>query len=137
MSTRYSIDPERHLILTVFDGDVSDADLRAHVDSLEADLRFDRTMAELVDLRGVTSSSVTNDAIREVAAAPPHALSARRAFVAPTDLLYGLSRMYQSYWNRGHLDQAAVFRSLEPALRWVGLTDTPAIPLGEENRLEH
>jgi hypothetical protein len=134
MSTRYSIDPQRHLVLTVFEGDVSDTDLRAHVEALEADARFDREMAELVDMSRVTRASVTSDGIRAVASAPVHALNARRAFVAPTDLLYGLSRMYQSYWSRGHDDEVAIFRSVEPALQWLGVGPPPSA-LGDENRV--
>ena len=136
MSTRYSIDPQRHLVLTVFDGDVSDADARAHVEALDADPQFDRKMSELVDLRGVTSTSVTSAGIRGAASAPVHALSARRAFVAPTDLLYGLARMYQGYWNQGYDDEVAIFRSVEPALQWLGMTDPPALAFGDEHRVD-
>ena len=126
MSTRYSIDPQRHLVLAVFDGDVSDADLRAHVDALEADPQFDRGMSELVDMSRVTGVSVTSDGIRAAASAPVHALHARRAFVAPTDLLYGLARMYQGYWSQGLDHEVAIFRAVEPALQWLGVTDTPS-----------
>jgi hypothetical protein len=136
MPTRYSIDPQRHLVLTVFDGDVSDADLRAHVDALDADPQFDRKMSELVDLRGVTSTSLTSTGIRAVASAPVHALRARRAFVAPSDLLYGLARMYQGYWNQGYDDEVAIFRSVEPALQWLGVTDAPSPPLADEERVD-
>jgi hypothetical protein len=119
MSTHYSIDPQRALVLTVFEGNATDEDLLAHVRALEADPRFDRRMAELIDLSGVTTSTVTSAGVRMTASSPVHALTARRAFVAPTDLLFGLTRMYQSYWTQGQDAEVEIFRAVEPALEWL------------------
>ena len=125
MPTSYTIDTARNVIYTMFSGTTSDLDLVAHVSALQSDPRFSPDMAELVDLSGITRADVTSSGIRTVARTPVHARTARRAFVAPTDLLFGLTRMYQSYWNDGAEDRLAVFRAREPALEWLGLSDGP------------
>jgi hypothetical protein len=127
MPTCYSIDLEHRVVLTIIDGDATDADLTEHVRALHADPQFSPEMAELVDLSGVTQIYVTTAGIRTVAQSAVHARLARRAFIAPTDVLFGLSRMYQSFWNDGAPDELKVFRTRQPALEWVGLAD--ALPL--------
>jgi hypothetical protein len=116
------------VVYAVFSGDVSDADFLEHLRSLYADPRFDTSMPELVDLREVTSVSLSPDMISSSARSPLHSPYARRAVVAPTDVLFGLARMYESY--RGGLGegQFRVFRTLLPALKWVGLAHAPEPP---------
>lgn len=123
MPTSYTIDSARNLVYTMFSGATSDLDLIAHISALQADPRFRPDMAELVDLSAITRADVTSSGIRSVARTPLHARTARRAFVAPTDVLFGLTRMYQSYWNDGAEDRLAIFRAREPALEWLGLSD--------------
>jgi hypothetical protein len=63
----------------------------------------------------------------------------RFAIVAPGDLAFGLGRMFQAYrsLNSWSTKTVAVFRSLEDALRWLGLDRAwpeavPAPPTGPE-----
>ena len=85
-------------------------------------------MAELVDLREVTDVSLSPDTIHSSARWELHAAQARRAVVAPTDVLFGLARMYQSYVGEPAESQFRVFRTLAPALAWVGLEVPPTTP---------
>jgi hypothetical protein len=124
----HSIDTQLPLVYTVFSGDVNNADFVEHLRSLRADPRFDSSMPELVDLRGVTAVSVTSAMIPASARWPLHSPYARRAVVAPTDLLYGLARMYQSYRDDTGQAQLQIFRTLPPALEWLGLTEAPSPP---------
>jgi hypothetical protein len=121
----YSIDMQHPLVYTVFSGEVTDADLLEHLRSLYADPRFDSAMPELVDLREVTGVSVSPDMIPSSARWPLHWPSAQRAVVAPTDLLFGLSRMYESYRGEAGDGQFKVFRAFPPALEWLGLSQAP------------
>ena len=125
MPTRYTIDPDRHIVYTTFSGDASDRDLLAHVLALEADPQFRPDMAELVDLTGVTRAHVTSSGIRAAAQSLVHARMARRAFIAPSDALFGLTRMYQSYWNNGSDDRLTIFRDRTAALEWLGVANAP------------
>src|SRR4051812_28228342 len=111
MPTSYAIDPGQHIVYTKFSGEATDRDLMTHIVALEADPRFSPDMAELVDLTGVTHADVSSYGIRSAARSPVHARLARRAFIAPSDALFGLSRMYQSYWNDGGEDRLAIFRA--------------------------
>lgn len=125
MPVSYSIDMRHPVVYTVFSGDVSDADFVEHLRLLHADARFNPSMAELVDLREVTEVSLSPEMISSSARWALHSPFARRAVVAPSHFLFGLSRMYESY--RGELGESEfkVFRTLAPALTWLGLTEAP------------
>jgi hypothetical protein len=127
MSASYNIDPVHRFVYTKLGGHVSDADLVEHQRALLADPRFDSSFCELVDLRDVTEVSVKSRMVKESAMWPLHAIKARRAIVAPSDVLFGLSRMYQLY--RGEVGEAhlGVFRTLEPALEWLGIDPQSAL----------
>lgn len=64
---------------------------------------------------------VTLDGIRTAGAVNPYGAGARRAAVASRDLIYGMSRMYQLSRPPSD-DELEVFRELDPALAWLGLT---------------
>jgi hypothetical protein len=128
MPVSYSIDTEHPLVYTRFSGNVSDADFLEHLKSLYEDQRFDSSMPELVDLRDVTDVSLSPDMIASSARWPLHAPNARRAVVAPSDFLFGLSRMYESYRGEAGADQFRIFRTLPPALEWLGLSTEPPQP---------
>ena len=125
MPVRYSIDPGLQLVRTVFSGELTDADLREHVRSLHADPAFNAKMRELVDLTGVTRATVTADGVATIAASLVHSPHARRALVASTDEVFGLSRMYQLYRDRIGAEELQVFRESVPALEWLGLDSPP------------
>ena len=128
MSVRHAVDIHRDLVLTVYRDDLSDDDLRAHLIELRAHPHFHRLMRELVDLRGVTTVSVSSAMVSESARWLLHAPEARRALVAPTDLLFGLWRMYQTNLGEVGSSQLGVFRDLPPALRWIGLSSEAELP---------
>jgi hypothetical protein len=128
MSVHHAIDEERKIVLTVFRGDLTDADLRAHQLALSANPRFHPSMRELVDLRAVTDVSVSSAILNASAGWPLHAPEARRALVAPTDLLFGLFRMYQTHLGEVGASQLGVFRELGQALQWLGLSSEDELP---------
>jgi hypothetical protein len=128
MSVLHAIDEQRDLVLTVFRDDLSDDDLRAHVLALRANPHFHKWMRELIDLRAVTRVSVSSAMLSESARWLLHAPEARRALVAPTDLLFGLWRMYQTNLGEVGSSQLGVFRDLQSALRWIGLSSEAELP---------
>jgi hypothetical protein len=128
MSVLHAIDEQRDLVLTVFRDDLSDDVLRAHLLELRANPHFHKWMRELIDLRAVTNVSVSSAMLSESARCMLHAPEARRALVAPTDLLFGLSRMYQTNLGEVGSSQLGVFRDLQPALQWIGLSSEAELP---------
>jgi hypothetical protein len=130
MPVRHAIDDERALLHTVFQGEFTDDDIRAHLAELRANPRFHRWMRELVDLREVNEVSVSSRLLSASAHWLLHAPEARRAALAPTDLLFGLARMYQTHLSEIGASQFGVFRELEPALQWLGLRDEDELPSG-------
>lgn len=130
MPVRHAIDDERDLLHTVFAGEFTDDDIRAHFMALRANPRFHRMMRELVDLRGVTDVLVSSATLNASAHWLLYAPEARRAVLAPTDLLFGLARMYQTHLGEVGASQFGPFRELAPALRWLGLSDEGELPSG-------
>ena len=49
------------------------------------------------------------------------------AIVAPQDLAFGIGRMFESYreLDERSTKQVAVFRSMQPALAWLGIDSPP------------
>jgi hypothetical protein len=90
---------------------------------------------ELVDITDVTDVSLPSaQGIQEIASVAARmdvaAAASRFAIVAPTDLVYGLGRMFKVYREadgRGS-KEVGVFRTLEEALIFLGLTQLPALP---------
>lgn len=78
---------------------------------------------DLVDLSGVTQVGVTRGGLRQLAdLLAPRAAAGRRArlaIVAPRDLLYGVSRMFQLMLGDAADAQVAVFRRLDDASSWL------------------
>lgn len=120
MPIHHSIDDDPpYLIRTVFSGDVSDADVTAHHRALAADPRFESSLAELVDLSNVSDFFVTSHGMAQSAHSGLHNPIARRAFIAPTDAVFGMARMYQSFYDEYGGAQLAVYRSRSAALAWL------------------
>ena len=86
---------------------------------LAADPLFDPAFDQLFDLGGVTDFKLPEDYIRGGATRSVFAPESRRVLVAPTDLAYGLARMFAA-WNGGAKEAGfRVFRKKEEAVRWL------------------
>ena len=86
---------------------------------------------ELLDLSAVEQIDLTStDSIEEFARLAVSmdipATATRFAIVAPTDLMFGLGRMYEAYRNRNEQStkQARVFRSRSEALAWLAVSSS-------------
>ena len=73
----------------------------------------------------MTTLGVTSEGVRRAAKNNPWGSDARRAFVAPLDETLGMIRMFGIYMN-ADTSQFQIFRTLEPAMEWIGLD--PATP---------
>ena len=124
MSTSYTID-ERQALVRVHARDVfTSADLRDHYHELVADARFQPSYSHLTNLAGVTDCVVESCVIAEVASWPVSTAGTRRAIVAPSDLAFGLSRMFSLHAEQVG-QNVVVFRTEAAAVEWL---NSPAVP---------
>jgi hypothetical protein len=80
----------------------------------------------LVDLTAVTRLEVSNQELQSIVAIDGLNLKrtnlTRATIAAPTDLTYGVSRMYRGYSRTSSL-KVEVFRTLEAAKKWLYSTE--------------
>jgi hypothetical protein len=117
---RYLLDPERRLVRVRGWGVISTADLQDFTSRLMADPRFDGDYRSLTDLSEATGVSVDDTEFKATAWIPLYDAGARRAIVAPSDLMYGIGRTYAAHAERVG-ETVRVFRALEEAEAWLEL----------------
>ena len=100
---------------------LSDAELFAHARALKQDPRFSPTSRQLLDFSDVTSLFVTADGVRTMVGLNPWGRGSRRAAIAPSDLAFGLARMYEALTQLEH-GEFQVFRTMNEGMGWLGLT---------------
>jgi hypothetical protein len=115
----YKIDKERRLVMSTGYGVVTNADLLDHQNKLIADPDFDPTYSQLADFAHVTKVEVTAADIHRMAERDVFAPDARRAFVVPDDMAYGMVRMFEMLREAKGENGIRVFRTLEEGLGWV------------------
>ena len=119
MPAFYKIDKERRLVLSTASGVFSRTDAQGHMERLVKDPDFDPSFSQISDFTQVTEFSISVEEIQELARRSVFSPQSRRAFIAPTDLAYGLGRMYEMLReNEGEMG-IRIFRTLEDALDWV------------------
>lgn len=121
MGTDYKIDADRQIIFSRAAGKLTGEDLRGHQQRLRSDPGFDRHFDQLWNFLDVEAIDVSTATVRELASARSFDPGARRAFVVSSDFAYGLMRMFQQLHD-GAPEELRLFRSLEEAEAWLGLT---------------
>lgn len=88
---------------------------------LGMDLQFDR----LIDARGVTAWDFTTYEAFDAAQMAPESPGIRRAIVCKQDVGVGLSNAFRAALEgrQGH-GETRIFRTLEDAVRWLGISGT-------------
>jgi hypothetical protein len=107
---------------------LTDDEILAHVRALRGDARFQPAFQQIIDFRNLSEIKLSPGGIRAVADRNPFAADARRSIVVSSDEAFGLARMYVSYTEIPD-SRIRIYRSLVPALEWVGLdaaTEWPA-----------
>jgi hypothetical protein len=119
MKFERSIDAEARIVVLRVDGDLGDPDLLTLADALEQDPQVQTDFSLLIDLREANGREVTSAGVQALAA---RSLvldrSSRRAVVVPSNLGFGMARMYEMLSDRRG-GSARVFRSYSEALRWL------------------
>ena len=118
MPVYYQIDKPARIVHAEAYGKVTDAEVLAYQRRLRADPDFDSSYRELFDFTAVTPFWITPNGIRVFATNSPWEDGARRAFVARSDLAYGMLRMFQSLLELRD-EQVSVFRTAKEAWLWL------------------
>lgn len=123
----FACDAASNRRIATFRGAVGDRDLFDAYESLLNDATYDPSLDDLIDLRAVTQMGVTGPGLHRLIAMYDQRESVghqtRCAIVAPTDVLYGVSRMFQSLRGAETPDEIEIFRSLDEALVWLARCD--------------
>jgi hypothetical protein len=125
MPFAYRVDHDARLVLAVGSGVITDADVFAY----QKDVWSRPDVAgydELIDMSLVTEIVVpSSDRVRDLAALSAtmddKSMTSKFAIVAPTDVAFGLGRMYQSYraLDRRSTKEVGVFRTMREALEFL------------------
>ena len=126
------IDPQRRLISTRATGVVDRQGAQNHRAQIVANPLFDSSFSQLIDLRAVERIDLSTDDIVRLASESILAAPARQAIVAPTDAMFGVSRMYYAYrcQDPNHAD-IVVCRTIGEAYARLGMGapfDSPRSP---------
>jgi len=103
-------------------GEITRTEVMATRSEVANDARLRPEFSELIDLTGLTSvDAITTDDVRAIASAEIDSV-ARRAFVTPDPVAFGLARMFGSLREvkKAH-DDVAVFHTIAEARDWLGL----------------
>ena len=119
MSGSYHIDRDLQLLIVEIAGETCFAEVESVVGliSREVHEQFD----VLVDLSGITSSTVTPGQMKDLARDRRHENSVQIAFVAVRPDVYGRARAYQQvYEAQSGGSNVGVFHTKNDALEWLG-----------------
>jgi hypothetical protein len=121
MPISYTIVPASRLVYSSAWGVLTDSMLRDLGQALKGDSRFDPTYALLADFCPRSEMQLTAQGVASTASQSAFDSDARQALVGPTDVLFGLCRMYQIRRDQAGASEVRVFRAREPAVAWLGL----------------
>jgi hypothetical protein len=133
MPYRFDFEYTHHVLCCTFKGRITDRDLRQfHHDARRVVQRIDPHVA-IVNFRPVTAFDVSSGAMRSLARSEPLMPDKTRPrfIVAPADLTFGMSRMYQIVGEITRPDLHVV-RTRQEALSAIGLEDTKFQKIPEE-----
>jgi hypothetical protein len=122
MGVSYAIDRERHIVRSHGSGVLTLRCIQEFYSSLKADLAFESTYSCLGDLRAISEVAITASQIAASASLSIFAPGTRRAFIATSDVVYGVLRAYAAY-NGIEGQEVRVFRDLVAAELWLETGD--------------
>ena len=132
MPIEYTIDHDRRLVTAKGKGTLTDEDVFGYQRDVWSRPDVDG-YSELVDMSQVDSIDLPSvDRVRELASVSAgmdsRSSASRFAIVAPTEIAFGLGRMYEAYRNLDDRStkEVGVFRSRQEALAFLGIQEGSA-----------
>jgi len=124
MPVRSTIYKDQRLVVTIEEGRVTFADMRANGERLLNDPDFDPEFNQLSDATLATGTDLSPNNLGMLYDRKVFSNTARRAVIAPNDFTYGMARMLQTFVelskNGPHVE---VFRDRASALKWLGVSE--------------
>ncbi len=119
--------PEVNLVICVHIGNRPDDEFLAAYKGMYKNDLYNISMNRLVDFRQALSSSRSSSALKELARFVDIQFAGTNAHpkvavIAPGDLSFGISRMYEAFSDTAPWD-LVVFRAVDAALAWLGLPE--------------
>jgi hypothetical protein len=121
MSVSVRIQRQACLVCTRFSGRVTDDDVRQQIKLIAEGAPYDGKYFAITDFTHVERFDVTTEMIRSVASQPSPLASAKRVIVAPGDVQYGVSRMFQALSHDTRPD-ITVVRSMAEACTLLNIS---------------
>lgn len=121
MPSDFHIDTVHHVVFSRGTGVLTHSDYLKHMVLLQEDPRFEASFDQVVDCRSVETMAFTSAEIQDLGARSAFSATSRRAFVASSDIQFGMSRMLAAYREIKDGQTIMVFRDMAGALNWLGL----------------
>jgi len=121
MPVHVDVDRDRKLVVTSYSGEVNDADVARQIAEIKCNAPYDAEYSAITDFTAVTQFNISLDQIRRVAETESPLSKSKRVMVAPSDVAYGTSRMFQTLASntRPHI---TVVRALAEAYQVLGIS---------------
>jgi len=133
MPCSFDFDPANRILRIRMEGILTKAAITEYYRLLRLHDAAIAPRAGILDLSGITSVDLTSRSISELAILPPAFAdeSRPRIVVAPTDHVYGMSRMFQALGEKTR-PNLHVVRSLEDAYVVLGISNPRFEPISLE-----
>jgi hypothetical protein len=132
MPIEIRVDSAERVRYSCVTGIVTDAEVLDAYERVVEDPDFDPTLDVIADMTGAIRIDVTANRVRELAErrarnARLNAARPRVAIVAPSDVMFGIARMYESSGPRDDGSRRyLVCRTMEEARAWLSLPERSA-----------
>ena len=121
MPLNYRIDAERRLVVTTAWDKLTGAEVVAHQRKLLNDPAFEPDFFQFIDFDDVVDFQMDRATVAELARFELFSAKSRRAFFAPHQLGFGMSRMFMAFHEEHGQEQMNVFKNRKEALQWLGV----------------
>lgn len=122
MTLRYTVYREQQIIITNASGRLTLDNMKKHMQTVQKHPDIEPDFNHIFDLREAVKIDITTGDVKQLAEFSFFNEQSKRAIVAPTDLFYGMSRMYEVFKNESSVN-IKVFRNYEEAKEWVGYVE--------------
>jgi hypothetical protein len=121
VGAQLTIDVNQRLVVHIFSGELSDADILELPSIVRSHPDFDPSFSEILDFSGITAGTVSTNGLvslarRESSFRP----TSIHVVIAPQDHIFGLARMAEVLAGRTR-PQVVVVRTMDEARRILGL----------------
>ncbi len=126
MAYSYNIDKQNHLVRVTVTGHDTVLVNKARIEQIVSDPDWESGYDVLVDFRGTYRFDLSVPDIEELAALHESLGEAigngMLAVVAPSDVVYGVSRMWETVTESHTFMTTNIFRTMREAEEWLGLS---------------